>query len=103
MAVTIQGLVVVAKFLDVNGPSGTYSHFCTSRALQSFMRTYPNIRPRASSAVMGLPIVPPPPSPSAYSTFVGPPTMNATSSSKSSDLVGPYLLPFLGSAGSIMT
>lgn len=28
--VTTQGLMVVAKFLAVKGPRGTYSHFCTS-------------------------------------------------------------------------
>lgn len=30
--VTTQGLMVVAKFLARNGPSGTYSHFWMSRA-----------------------------------------------------------------------
>ena len=29
------------KFLELNGPSGTYSHFWTSRALQSLSRTRP--------------------------------------------------------------
>ena len=33
-----------------------YSHFCTSCALQSFMSTYPNILPHASSDAIGLPI-----------------------------------------------
>ena len=32
-----------AKFLAKNGPSGTYSHFCISRALQSLSKTIPKI------------------------------------------------------------
>jgi len=31
--VTTQGEIVVPKFLPRNGPSGTYSHFCMSRAV----------------------------------------------------------------------
>ena len=35
---TTHGDTDVAKFLAPNGPSGTYSHRCTSRADQSFTR-----------------------------------------------------------------
>jgi hypothetical protein len=115
MDVTIHGLIVVAKFLDVNGPRGTYSHFCTSCALQSFMSTYPNILPRAYSDAIGLPIafvafafvVAPSVAVAGGSyaswTFVLPPTKNATSDSKSSIFVGRYALPALGFVGSDMT
>ena len=33
--VTTHGEIDVPKLFARNGPSGTYSHFCTSRALQS--------------------------------------------------------------------
>jgi len=36
---TIHGEIDVMMFFPVNGPSGTYSHFCMSRIDQSFMRT----------------------------------------------------------------
>ena len=39
----IQGEIVDAKFFPRNGPKGWYSHFCMSRALQSFTSTIPNI------------------------------------------------------------
>ena len=42
--VTTQGLTLVAKFLALNGPSGTISHACTSRADQSLSSTTPNSR-----------------------------------------------------------
>lgn len=38
-ASTIQGLMLEPRFLLVKGPSGTYSHAWTSRALQSLSRT----------------------------------------------------------------
>ncbi len=74
-----------------------------------FIWTHPNIFPWASLAVMGLPIIvppqhqPPPQPPLTPSMFVHPLTTRATSSSKLGELVGPYLLPFLGLAGLIMT
>lgn len=54
--VTTQGLMEVAKFLAVKGPRGTYSHFCTSRALQSFISTSPKSRASASAIVSGRPV-----------------------------------------------
>lgn len=83
--VTTQGLMEVAKFLAVKGPSGTYSHFWMSLhhhaaaggemvreegallplpnvvggrrylADQSFMSTRPKMRSSASSIVRGRP------------------------------------------------
>ena len=38
-----QGLIVVPKALDWNGPSGWYSQTCTSRADQSLRSTKPKI------------------------------------------------------------
>lgn len=55
--VTTQGLMEVAKFLAVKGPRGTYSHFCTSRALQSFISTSPKSRSSASAIVRGRPVL----------------------------------------------
>ncbi len=55
----------LSLFLDVNNLSSMHSHLCSSRALQLFIRTYPNILPRASLAVMGLPIVVLSPAPAA--------------------------------------
>jgi hypothetical protein len=45
--VTTQGEMVVAKFLAPNGPSGTYSNFWMSRALQSLHSTKPKMRSAA--------------------------------------------------------
>ena len=53
---TTHPLIVVAKFFPLNGPSGTYSHACTSLALQSFNSTYPNTHSSASSTPTALPI-----------------------------------------------
>src|SRR3954471_23460770 len=41
--VTIHGEIDVPKFFARNGPSGTYSHFWMSRALQSFTSTMPKM------------------------------------------------------------
>ena len=41
---------MLPKFFELNGPSGTYSHACTSRADQSFSSTYPKIADRARLA-----------------------------------------------------
>ena len=49
-ASTTQALMLVPKFFELNGPSGTYSHACTSRADQSFSSTYPKIAERAREA-----------------------------------------------------
>lgn len=51
-SVTTQGDMVVAKFLPLNGPSGTASHFWMSRALQSFMMTMP--KTWSSAFLMGM-------------------------------------------------
>jgi hypothetical protein len=73
--VTTHGEIVVPKFLAVKGPSGTYSHFCISRADQSFMITRPKIRSPALSMDIGSPTL-----------FSSPPMKNAISSSMSSNL-----------------
>lgn len=44
------------QFLLLKGPSGTYSHFCTSRALQSFSSTNPNTCSAAAVVLIWLPI-----------------------------------------------
>mmetsp|Transcript_14436 Transcript_14436/g.36804 ORF Transcript_14436/g.36804 Transcript_14436/m.36804 type:complete len:204 (-) Transcript_14436:524-1135(-) len=77
--VTIQGEIVVQKFLAPKGPRGTYSHFWISRALQSFMSTTPKILSSASSMEMGSPCLLPVP------------TKKPISSSKSRSLQGVYL------------
>mmetsp|Transcript_13634 Transcript_13634/g.23349 ORF Transcript_13634/g.23349 Transcript_13634/m.23349 type:complete len:248 (+) Transcript_13634:849-1592(+) len=77
--VMIQGDMEVAKFLALNGPSGTYSHRCTSRALQSFMITMPKMCSWALLTSTGRPC-----------SLPGP-TKNAISSSKSRFFVGPYV------------
>lgn len=45
----------LTKFLPLKGPSGTYSHFWMSRALQSFTSTYPKMWSAAEVAGMGCP------------------------------------------------
>uniref|UniRef100_A0A1A9W4R7 Uncharacterized protein n=1 Tax=Glossina brevipalpis TaxID=37001 RepID=A0A1A9W4R7_9MUSC len=74
----IHGDIVVPKFLAVNGPKGTYSHFCISRALQSFIRVKPKTFFHASSTGIRSPNLLP-----------GPPTKKAISSSKSNNLQAP--------------
>ena len=49
---TTQGLIVVAKFFALNGPSGWYSHFWTSRADQSFTMHRPKMW--SSAAAIGI-------------------------------------------------
>mmetsp|Transcript_16519 Transcript_16519/g.56181 ORF Transcript_16519/g.56181 Transcript_16519/m.56181 type:complete len:234 (-) Transcript_16519:553-1254(-) len=73
---TTQGLMVVRKFFDPKGPSGTYSQRCTSRALQSFSSTMPKMWRSASSMATGRPRSEPMP------------TKKPTSSSKSRRAVG---------------
>ena len=54
---TIHCEIVLPKFLELNGPNGTYSHACMSRALQSFSNTYPKTWDSASSIRIGSPIL----------------------------------------------
>src|SRR5690606_14174550 len=75
--VTIHGEMEEAKFLAKNGPSGTYSHFWISRALQSLNKTNPKIYSSASSIGIG--------SPKSFASVV----IKAISSSKSTNLLGP--------------
>jgi len=63
--VTTHGEIVVAKFLAPKGPSGTYSNFWMSRALQSLHSTKPKMCSAARSIVSGVP-----------SGGVSPPTKN---------------------------
>lgn len=65
--VTTQAETVVPKFLPRKGPRGTYSQAWMSRALQSFMRTTPNMWSLALSMVMGSPKLLPVPTKKAYS------------------------------------
>ncbi len=74
---TTHGDMVLAKFLARNGPSGMYSHFWISRALQSLRMTIPKSFSLAS--LIGI-LVP--------SLFPWP-RNNPISSSKSSSLQGP--------------
>src|SRR3546814_6440336 len=60
-SVTIQGEMVLAKFLARKGPSGWYSHACKSRADQSFRMHRPNTCESASSRAMRSPWVLPSP------------------------------------------
>lgn len=73
--VTIQGDMVDMKFLDVNGPNGTYSHTYKSLADQSFRITNPNNLSSALSTRIGSPIL-----------LAGPPMNAPTSNSKSNRL-----------------
>ena len=68
--VTTQGDMVVLKFLARNGPRGTYSHFCISRALQSFMTTMPKICWSHDCTGMGSPSGLPGPMKNAYSNVI---------------------------------
>ena len=54
--VTTHGLTEVQKFFALNGPSGWYSHFCTSRADQSFTMHRPAMWSSASAIVMRSPL-----------------------------------------------
>lgn len=54
-AVTIQGDIVVEKFLALKGPNGTYSHTCISLALQSLSKQKPKIWLWASFSFTGVP------------------------------------------------
>ena len=76
-SVTTQGETVVPKFLARNGPSGTYSHFWISRALQSLTRTMPKRCAGASPTGTGRP-----------SSLPGP-TKTPISNSKSRLRLGP--------------
>ena len=80
----------VQKFFEVKGPRGTYSHACTSLALQSFSKTTPKIWLSASLISIGSPKL-----------FDFPPKKKPTSSSKSRHSVGSWVEPLLGSALSI--
>src|SRR3546814_6117253 len=53
--VTIQGEIVLAKFLDRKGPRGWYSQACRSRADQSFSMHRPNTCDSASLMLMRSP------------------------------------------------
>ena len=66
------------KFLALNGPSGWYSHFCTSRADQSLTITQPKSRSSARSTGMRSP-----------SALAAPPRKMPISSSWSSSFDGP--------------
>ena len=79
-SVTTHGLTLVQKFLALNGPSGWYSHFCTSRADQSLTITQPKRCSAALATGMRLP-----------SAFPCPPKKTPISSSWSSSLLGPKL------------
>jgi hypothetical protein len=46
----------LTQFFALKGPSGTYSHFCMSRALQSFSSTSPNTWSAADSMGTGSPM-----------------------------------------------
>lgn len=56
--------------LERNGPSGTYSQLCTSRALQSLSSTAPKMRSRAAAGERRVP-----------SGVAGPPMTKPSSSS----------------------
>ena len=66
--------MVVAKFLAPKGPSGTYSNFWMSRALQSLHSTKPKMCSAARSIVSGVP-----------SGGVSPPTKNPYGSGSGAD------------------
>ena len=74
--VTIQGEMVVPKFLPRKGPRGTYSHLWMSRADQSFSST----APKMWSQALDIGIVSPSCEPG--------PTKNPISNSKSRSLHG---------------
>src|ERR1051325_6575635 len=77
--VTTHGETEEQKFFPRNGPSGTYSHACISRALQSLNKTIPKIYSSAFFVVMLSP------------SFVSLPMMKAISNSKSNCFVGPNI------------
>ena len=54
---TTHALMVVPKFFELKGPSGTYSQACMSLADQSFIKTTPKRLFLASSIGTGLPIL----------------------------------------------
>ena len=74
----------LTQFLPLKGPSGTYSHFWMSLALQSFISTYPKTWSAASSMLIGRPSWLPGPMKAACSGKAIPALQSITHSTSSS-------------------